>query len=319
MATGFLYDPRYLNHQTGWQHPESPERLVATLAHLKKVPWFEDLVPVQAREATPAEIIPTHTPDYIAHVKQTCEEGCSVLDSPDVGISEDSYEIATLAAGGALALADKMVAGDIDNGFGLLRPPGHHAEHEGAMGFCLFNNVAILARYLQRKHGLNKILILDWDVHHGNGTQHTFEEDPSVLYVSLHQFPFYPGTGAYHEKGIGAGKGYTLNCPMSLGSTDKDYEEAFVQKILPRAQEFKPEAVLISAGFDAHAADPLGGIRLSTQFFGWMTERVIEIADKYAGGRLLSLLEGGYNLEYLPLCIEQHLAGLSYQSRRSSL
>ncbi len=183
-----------------------------------------------------------------------------------------------------------------------------------AMGFCLFNNVAILARYLQKHHGLEKILILDWDVHHGNGTQHAFEEDPSVLYASLHQYPFYPGTGAASETGIGRGRGATLNCPMPARSGDAEYEQAFLRKILPTVETFKPQIVLISAGFDAHREDPLAGVCLSTEFFGWMTERMKEAAHQFSGGRLISLLEGGYHLDYLPRCIEAHLKALSSTS-----
>ena len=192
-----------------------------------------------------------------------------------------------------------------------MRPPGHHAEHDQAMGFCILNNVAILARYLKAVHGLDKVLVLDWDVHHGNGTQHTFEEDPSVLFASTHQYPFYPGTGAWSETGIGKGRGATLNCPMRAGSDDKDYEAAFMEKILPAIDQFKPEFIIISAGFDAHRDDPLGEINLSTGFYGWMTDRIMEMADKHAGGRIVSVLEGGYNLAMLPLCIEEHLKGLS--------
>ena len=185
-----------------------------------------------------------------------------------------------------------------------MRPPGHHAEHDQAMGFCILNNVAILARYLKAVHGLDKVLVLDWDVHHGNGTQHTFEEDPSVLFASTHQYPFYPGTGAWSETGIGKGSGATLNCPMPAGSDDNDYEAAFMEKILPAIDQFKPEFIIISAGFDAHRDDPLGEINLSTGFYGWMTDRIMEMADKHAGGRIVSVLEGGYNLAMLPLCIE---------------
>ena len=204
-----------------------------------------------------------------------------------------------------------MISGKIENGFGLLRPPGHHAEKEFAMGFCLFNNIAILARYLQIKHTLEKILILDWDVHHGNGTQHTFEEDPSVLYISLHQYPFYPGSGALWETGAGKGKGATLNCPVRASSDNAVYEEAFRTRILPKIDSFKPDAILISAGFDAHDQDPLADIRLTSDFFGWMSLRMMEVAAKYAGGRLLSLLEGGYNLDVLPECVAKHLEVLT--------
>jgi acetoin utilization deacetylase AcuC-like enzyme len=171
----------------------------------------------------------------------------------------------------------------------------------------LFNNAAITARYLQQQHGLDKILILDWDVHHGNGTQHTFEEDPSVLYISTHQYPYYPGTGAWNETGTGRGQGATLNCPMPAGSGDREYETAFMEKILPKIDAFRPEFIIISAGFDAHKNDPLGDINLSTEFFGWMTKVLQEKAEKYSAGKLISLLEGGYNLKMLPLCIAEHL------------
>ena len=180
-----------------------------------------------------------------------------------------------------------------------------------ALGFCLFNNVAILARYLQLHYGIDKVAIVDWDVHHGNGTQHIFEEDPSVLYISTHQYPYYPGTGNYTETGIGKGTGATLNCPMAAGSTDKDYEHAFIKQILPKLDEFKPGFVLISAGFDAHYADPLGGINLTENFFGWMTMQLMQKAEQYCNNRIISLLEGGYNLDALARCIGIHLQELS--------
>ncbi|OGW72554.1 MAG: hypothetical protein A2Y02_02510 [Omnitrophica bacterium GWA2_52_12] len=307
MATGFLYDPRFLEHATGTGHPECPERLTAILNHLQPLPWFSALkqfVPKPAREEWLQTI---HSADYLQRARETCRSGSPLLDTPDVPISENSYDIAKLAAGGSLELADRLMAGDIQNGFALLRPPGHHAERDLAMGFCLFNNVAILARYLQQHHGLEKIAILDWDVHHGNGTQHSFEEDPSVFYISLHQFPFYPGTGRAAENGAGRGKGYTLNCPMRAGAGDWDYEQAFSLQILPALENYKPDAILISAGFDAHRVDPLGQINLSTEFYGWMTERVLEIAARHSRGRILSLLEGGYDLTALPLCVAKHL------------
>ncbi len=307
MATGFLYDPRYLEHDTGPGHPECPERLSESLKYLQTLPWFSKLTQFAPRVAEEEWIQTTHGIMYMRHAKEICMSGQPYLDTPDVGVSENSYDIALLAAGGALEVADRVIKKEIRNGFALLRPPGHHAERDLAMGFCLFNNVAVTARYLQKKHGLEKIVILDWDVHHGNGTQHTFEEDPSVLYISLHQFPFYPGTGAAWETGAGRGKGATLNCPMEEGSGDKDYEKAFMEKIMPKLHEFKPDAVLISAGFDAHHRDPLARISLSTEFFGWMTQRMMEIADKYAGDRIISLLEGGYNLRELPKCIAAHL------------
>lgn len=307
MPTGFLYDARYLKHQTGAGHPECPERLAVTFDYLKVQPWFKDLKRFSARLADEKWIRSVHSKEYILRVKQACERGKRYLDTPDVGISADSFECARLAAGGALELADQMMSGNTTNGFALLRPPGHHAGENSAMGFCLFNNIAILARYLQKKYGLEKILILDWDVHHGNGTQHTFEEDPGVFYVSLHQYPFYPGTGAASETGVGRGRGATLNCPMAAGSGDSDYQKSFSEIILPRTDFFKPDVVLISAGFDAHEKDPLGGIRLTTECFAWMSRRMIEVANKFSKNRLLSLLEGGYNLDVLPACIAAHL------------
>jgi len=311
MVTGFIYDPKYLEHNTGEGHPECPERLTATLEYLIKLPWFKFLKQLRPKACDIRWIEAVHDTPYIKCVEAACREGKHMLGTSDVGISAQSFDAGLLAAGGALELADQMMREDIQNGFGLIRPPGHHAERSAAMGFCLFNNVAILAKYLQKKHGLDKILILDWDVHHGNGTQHTFYEDPSVLYISLHQYPFYPGTGAASEAGAGAGLGATLNCPMTAGSQDKDYEKTFMKEILPKIRQFKPETVLISAGFDAHVKDPLASICLSTEFFGWMSERMMEIASQFSGGRVLSLLEGGYSLEALPRCVAKHLAVLS--------
>lgn len=311
MNTGFLYDDRFLKHDPGEGHPESPDRLRAVMAHLTEVPWFHELERLTARTADPDRVLTTHTPEYLDRARAACEDRARTLDVPDVGISPDSYDVAMLAAGGSIALADAVASGSLRNGFGLLRPPGHHALASSAMGFCLFNNIAITARFLRDKHRMDRIAIVDWDVHHGNGTQDAFYEDPSVLYVSLHQYPFYPGTGAASETGAGRGKGATLNCPMPEESTDFDYQVAFTDQVLPKLEEFNPQAVLISAGFDAHAKDPLGNIRLTSDCFGWMTLRLMEIADKHAGGRVVSLLEGGYDLQALPLCVEKHVAALS--------
>ena len=311
MVTGFTFDPDFLDHNPGAGHPECRERLESTISHLRTQPWFGELAPIGADPADPALIEAVHSADYMRRARRVCESGAPFLDSMDVGVSRNSYDIALKAAGAPLALAEAVIAQRISNGFALVRPPGHHAEHELALGFCLFNNVAVLARYLQHRHGVDKVLILDWDVHHGNGTQHTFEEDPSVMYVSLHQYPFYPGTGAASETGTGRGAGTTLNCPMGAGSTDQDYDRAFTQRILPALDAFRPEFVIISAGFDAHRDDPLGQIRLSTEFFGWMTERLMETADRHAGGRIVSVLEGGYNLQMLPRCVAEHLRVLN--------
>jgi acetoin utilization deacetylase AcuC-like enzyme len=318
MSTGFLYDERFLDHDPGPGHPERGERLSRTLDHLRAQPWFAELAPVEARRAEPEWVATIHTESLVQRAEAACRAGEPWLDCADVGISADSFDVALLTAGGALALADRMMAGEIDNGFSLCRPPGHHAERDMALGFCLFNSVAIAARYLQRRHGLDKILVLDWDVHHGNGTQHSFEDDPSVLYVSTHQYPYYPGTGAASETGVGRGAGATVNCPMPAGAGDADYQRAFQERILPAIEAFRPEAVLLSAGFDAHAADPLAGIQLTTECFGWMTERMLEVADRHADGRLLSLLEGGYNVDVLPKCVALHLGMLAGKEPESA-
>ncbi len=311
MATGFVYDKRFLDHNAGAGHPERPERLMATMSHLENQSWFASLKQFAPRAADREWVENIHSGGYIDRAAEEIASGVPFVDTPDVGVSRESFDVALLAAGGTLELADRVVSREVDNGFALVRPPGHHAEVNAAMGFCLFNNVAITARYLQKKHGLDKIVILDWDVHHGNGTQHSFEEDPSVLYVSLHQFPFYPGTGAYTETGVGQGAGATLNCPMPAGCGDADYQLAFTERIMPKIDEFKPSAVLISAGFDAHRQDPLAQINLSTEFYAWMSERLLEAANKHANGILISMLEGGYSLEVIALCVEQHLKVLA--------
>ena len=311
MVTGFLYDERFLDHDAGARHPERRERLTSSMAHLRAQTWFEELHMLAPRTADESWIESVHSSDLITRARSACEQELPYLDVMDVGVSRDSFDVALLAVGGAQTLADKVVTGEVDNAFALCRPPGHHAEHNQALGFCLFNNVAIAARYLQKQHGLDKILILDWDVHHGNGTQHCFDDDPSVLYVSTHQYPFYPGTGAYSETGVGRGDGATLNCPMPAGAGDDEYRAAFLEKILPKVDEFSPEFVIVSAGFDSHVDDPLANICLSTAFFGWMSARLMEAAERHCGGRLISLLEGGYNVDKLAQCVDEHLQVLS--------
>ena len=311
MTTGFIFDEAFMSHHTGAGHPECAERFSVTMEHLSALPLYDELKHYEPLPVEQELIEANHSSAYLTRARQTCAGGSAFLDSLDVTVSEESYDVALKAAGATIALAEGVINEEISNGFALVRPPGHHAEKDQAMGFCILNNVAILARYLKAVHGLDKVLVLDWDVHHGNGTQHTFEEDPSVLFASTHQYPFYPGTGAWSETGIGKGRGATLNCPMRAGSDDKDYEAAFMEKILPAIDQFKPEFIIISAGFDAHRDDPLGEINLSTGFYGWMTDRIMEMADKHAGGRIVSVLEGGYNLAMLPLCIEEHLKGLS--------
>ena len=311
MTTALLYDERYLKHNAGLGHPERPERLQRTIEHLRAQSWFESLVTVTPRVGEREWIETIHAGALIDRAEAACEGGAPFLDVADVGICADSCDIARLAVGGVLALADAIVSGEAANGFALSRPPGHHAEHDQALGFCLFNNIAICARYLQRHHGMDKILILDWDVHHGNGTQHSFEDDPSVMYVSTHQYPYYPGSGAYSETGTGRGVGATLNCPMPAGAGDAAYQTAFQDRILPAIHDFAPDMVLISAGFDAHADDPLAQIELSSECFSWMSARMMEVAHQHAGGRILSMLEGGYNVDRLPGCVANHIEVLA--------
>lgn len=311
MRSGFLYHPHFLDHDTGYGHPECADRLSVSLSYLEDQPWFKHLKSVDAEYAGLEWLQLVHNAGYIDHVAASCQQGLPFLDTPDVMICSASYDVALLAAGGAMKLADSVMTGEVDNGFALLRPPGHHAEHSQALGFCLFNNIAIVARYLQHQYGIGRVLILDWDVHHGNGTQHIFDADPSVFYISLHQAPFYPGTGSANETGTGKGRGTTLNCPMPAGASDKDYEQVFHDQVIPAINAFQPEVLLISAGFDAHRDDPLAGICLSSEFYHWMTQRAMELADHHAGGRIISLLEGGYNLRALPECIAHHLMALS--------
>lgn len=312
VATGYITDDLLLEHDTGPDHPESAARLRTVRRYLAEQNWFTDhLLHFSSNPIDLSSIEPIHPLTYIRRVETACRDGKRHLDCADVVISPASYEAALRAAAASITLADQIAGGELNNGFALLRPPGHHAERSMAMGFCLFNNIAITVRHLQRWHSVDKIAIVDWDVHHGNGTQHAFEEDPSVLYISLHQYPFYPGTGSSTETGTGRGEGATLNCPMKAGASDIDYMDAFNRLILPRLHEFRPEFLLISAGFDAHRDDPLAEIDLTTDCFGWMTSQLMEIAERYADKRLLSVLEGGYNLDRLAECTSLHLRVLS--------
>lgn len=311
MKTAYIYDPIFLDHDTGMGHPETSRRLVSAHAHLASQDFFSKLTLLKPRDAELKWVETIHHPNYIERVKSSCEAGMHMIDTPDVQVCSESYNVSIKAAGSLLELVDRIMTGEVDNGFAMVRPPGHHAENSTAMGFCLFNSVAIAARYLQQQYYFERILILDWDVHHGNGTQHAFEEDPDVFYVSLHQYPHYPGTGALYETGTGKGEGATLNCPMSGGLGDAAYREAFQEKILPAARNFNPDAILISAGFDAHRADPLASIRLDTASYDWMTKEVMSLAEKYCEGRLLSVLEGGYDFKALAESVTEHVRVLS--------
>ena len=309
-ATGFVYDAVYLRHITGSGHPERPERLEAIVARLQAAGLLETLTRIKLRPAEEKWLTAVHTPEHIAALRELHAQGERFAGSRDTPVSESSYEVALMAAGGVLAAVDAVMAGEVRNAFCAVRPPGHHATHDKSMGFCLLNNVAIAARYVQKKHKLPKVLIVDWDVHHGNGTQDIFYEDPSVFYFSVHQYPFYPGSGSADERGAGEGKGQTLNVPLPAGSGNAEFQQAFSQKLLPAARQFRPDFVLVSAGFDAHEDDLLGQMRVTTEGFAQLTAIVRQIAEEHCRGRLVSVLEGGYDLDGLATSVEAHVRAL---------
>src|SRR5512146_3202313 len=308
--TGLVYHPAYLDHDMGPGHPESPDRLRAIMHQLEQGGIAARLTRIDPRRAEDEWITQIHTPAYVAALKRYAPARGRVSLDPDTSMSPGSLAAAYLAAGGALAAVDAILAEKVDQVFCAVRPPWHHAEAGRAMGFCLFNNVAIAARYAQRKHGLKRVLIVDWDVHHGNGTQHSFEADPSVLYFSTHQYPHYPGTGLATERGRGAGEGFTINVPMEAGEGDDEYRAIYLKSLVPAADDFKPEFVIISAGFDAHKDDPLASMGLTEAGYADLTGIVAGIAKRHAGGRILSSLEGGYNLTALAASVESHVKAL---------
>ncbi len=292
-----VIDPEYLKHDPGQFHPERPQRLkvLLELAEGLDTEKFQLLPP---RAASREEIASCHAGDYIDLVQATSTVNRCALDG-DTVTSRDSFGVGLLATGGLLKLCDAIAAGEARNGFALVRPPGHHALKDRAMGFCLFNTVAVGARHVLRHYGAERVLIMDWDVHHGNGTQDAFYSDRSVLYLSTHQYPYYPGTGAAEEVGAGAGEGYTVNLPLPAGCGDPEYLRVFKDIVLPIAEKFAPDWILVSAGFDPHRRDPLGGMNVTESGFGVMAAMLVALAEKYAGGKIAFLLEGGYDLSAL--------------------
>lgn len=303
--TALIWKEEFLEHETGL-HPEKKERLIAIHNRLVKTSYFSQLQRPDIRPATLEEISSIHNASYVNSLQVLCEHNGSGFIDADTPYSQGTYKAASLAAGAGLALADSVWNGKATNGLALVRPPGHHAVQENAMGFCFFNSIAICARHL-KKLGAKKILILDWDVHHGNGTESSFYEDDSVFFISLHQFPFYPGTGRASDRGRGRGLGFTLNCPLPRGSKESDYKSEFNNKIFPAIDQFSPEIILISAGFDAHIEDPLGGIDLTTASFENFTKWIKKKAEDHCGGKIISFLEGGYDLKALSESVEAHL------------
>jgi len=289
-----VYDPIYLEHDTG-DHVENSRRLVEAMSHLKETGIKEKLTCLPARPASVKELEMIHAPEYVSYVKNKAEKGGGWLD-PDTVMSPKSYEAALYAAGGVLAAVEAVMQEKVDNAFALVRPPGHHAVHDQAMGFCIFNNVAIAAKSVLNKFNLDRVLIVDFDVHHGNGTQDAFYADPQVLYFSTHQYPFYPGTGSMDETGTGRGEGTTVNFPMAAGWGDEEYLRAFKEVLVPVARRFRPQLILVSAGFDAHWADHLAMMQATVRGFARMATVLRELAAELCQERLVFALEGGYNL-----------------------
>ncbi|MCG6972028.1 MAG: histone deacetylase [Desulfobacterales bacterium] len=307
--TGFLYDERYLLHDTGPNHPEKPERLKAIYRGMEDAGLLSKLTLFQADPADMKWIETIHSKEYIDRFETSCRSGITVFDYPDNQMCAKTFETAVLAVGGVIKAAQKVISGDLDNVFCAVRPPGHHAEHGSAMGFCYFNNVAIAARYLQIECHINRIAIVDIDVHHGNGTQHAFEEDPEIFYYSIHQHPTFafPGTGRAFESGNGPGTGATRNYPVLPGYGDNEYHGLIQRDLLPVLEHFSPEIILVSTGFDAHVDDDMSDITLSTQGYSRLMERIVALAELYAGGKVISVLEGGYCLERLPELAANHV------------
>ena len=297
-ATGVVRDERYLEHDPGPSHVESPQRLRVIYDRIDATSLADELIRIEPREATKEELAWNHTINYIERIEATAGKPVSYLD-PDTSTSPGSYLAAILAVGGLFNAIDSVMEGEIQNGFALVRPPGHHAERDHAMGFCLFNNVALGAHYLIKEYGAKKVLIMDWDLHHGNGTQHSFYSDPQVLYISTHQYPYYPGTGSVDQVGEGAGEGFTVNIPLSAGMEDIDYAAVFNRVIAPIGSAFSPDFILVSAGFDTYMADPLGGMKLTEMGFAYQAKVLLELAKKVCKGRILFCLEGGYSLKGL--------------------
>jgi acetoin utilization deacetylase AcuC-like enzyme len=312
MTTAIIHHPVFEQHDTGEGHPESPERYAVVMESLRSDEGLRaSVVEVEATPAPRGDVQACHTPQHFKHVERAVSEGRGYLDA-DTIVSMRSLESALRAAGGACRAVDMVMSGEAQNAFIPARPPGHHATPERAMGFCLFNTAGIAARYAQQRHReVERVAIIDWDVHHGNGTQGLFYDDPSVFFFSAHQYPWYPGTGARGETGLGRGRGYTLNVPLRARTPAAEHRRAFEAALEEIGTKFKPDFIIISAGFDSHAGDPLGQLSLTDEDFVAMTRTVKDWAREACGGRIVSCLEGGYNLDTLGTTVSAHVRALA--------
>jgi acetoin utilization deacetylase AcuC-like enzyme len=309
MKTALIYDGACLKHDTG-HHPENSERLKVIISALDgDRPLSGRLNKVEPGPASDDDIIRCHNAALIEQLRGLCSRGIPFVDL-DTVISPDSFDAARAAAGAGISAVDQVFTGGVQNAFALVRPPGHHATSNRAMGFCLFNNAAIAARYAQSRYGAEQVLIVDWDVHHGNGTQEIFYKDPTVFYFSTHQHPYYPGTGSSGETGDGKGEGTTLNIPLSAGTSARSHRVAFNEALAAIERNFQPDLIVISAGFDSRRGDPLGGLMLEDSDFREMTLEMLDLANRFSSDRVVSILEGGYNLQTLGETVRTHVAAL---------
>lgn len=308
----FVFSNIYDRHRVGFHHPESSERIYAALKGVEDV-FGDDTAKLMLEpySITESDLLMCHTERYINIVKSDVMGNRGVLSTGDTDISAESFKVALVAVGGVFRAIDTVMNSATKRVFCIVRPPGHHAESDRGMGFCIFNNVALGARYAQKKYGIKHVLIVDWDVHHGNGTQEIFYADPTVLYYSTHLWPSYPGTGRVNERGIGAGLGFTINRPLSYGAGGDEILKSMELELFPAVEKFKPDLIMISAGFDSRKEDPLGGLECTDEDFARFTKKLVAMSDRFANSRIISVLEGGYNLSGLRKAVRAHVMAMA--------